>query len=967
MATGFVVGVVLAPLVISAAAWGLPDVPAIERDVSLVRDRAFTYPHIPPLRTTADGRVGVSPKPIDGMVRFHTLVPEAFSTAFVDSPSGDRILAERAAFEVPETEFVDHSAISGHHYAVCDVASDFPIAGELTNPYACGLAGRDDCYDFAVVTSTPVAPRQRRLWGTPVTVRVAAPKTIDASIAEVSTGRPRPGVVLQASSLFEVTITNDGRLLTGRIATRNFEWVVPATGEKRRSFVDVVYAFNGSRSPCDVDGWTELRPISHAPYDEEVRSRYGFAMHPFRDATGNVLPDGADLGISYPWVDRSGTNLFYTSIGPRLSLGGLLAREGAGASRYPMRCVPDLECSGRLEPDGNTRGLGVVGLWTRGKMVLLDGILNNIDYGLEIDDAGQRMIAIYNEGSGPLGYESGEVRIGSGHDTHSDERGPPTYVQNTSIVDSLENLFHASSRLRPVSPRDTMWIVNSGKASDEIAFDDWLDRDVIVFSEMVGATAHRQSEDGEAEIFYHDGWSEGAFRDPVKLQNAATVLPGHWVVPVSGTAYGAVRLEPVALGGVRGKGLWLDGRSGVEYELAEQTVDAESTSLYVGIFLDSRFPDDAVDRTLITLPDGARIALRGRREIAYFDADGVSVRGIELAEPLPFGAWTHLGFQTRAGRGGTTFFRNGFAFDRLEGDEFALRLVPGSLLLGKNPDEAADGIRGWIDNFLVVARDVGPELACNHALGTLAGLDDDRESASGPAAMWIESAAHFPDWAHDQIRGRLESQGSSPPVRYVCFHGYERDRQSHMGNLPDGLRSMRRRLLFPEGPLRYGKPRPDSLGNSFCLSCHSHEGKGGLSTAALAPRNVPMEDDPRRQPSQPLRRVFGNVPADWLDAGQPPARIVAPAAGLKIEGLLEGVIDPVDSPKACPGDCDGDQAVTVGELVLAVGIALDRVPFATCRRGFDCGPSSACIDVAALTRAVGSAVRGCGEHRGGSE
>jgi hypothetical protein len=62
----------------------------------------------------------------------------------------------------------------------------------------------------------------------------------------------------------------------------------------------------------------------------------------------------------------------------------------------------------------------------------------------------------------------------------------------------------------------------------------------------------------------------------------------------------------------------------------------------------------------------------------------------------------------------------------------------------------------------------------------------------------------------------------------------------------------------------------------------------GLSPAALDPRpGVNTEDDRRRQPSQPLPRVNGNIPAHWIEPGTGPGGpdhgMTAPDAGLKVD------------------------------------------------------------------------------------
>lgn len=944
----------LAFICCAAQAGALPDRPAVDRDVSLTRGDDFLHPHIPPLRTTADGRVGISPKPIGGMLRFYALVPEHLRAPFVAGPPGDEILAGITPYEVPETRFHGSTDRRRRHYALCDPTSEFHTAGETTSPYACGHDGRDDCYDFVVITSARLgtADGQRQLWGTPVSVRVTRPKTAEAAIDRVITGPRRAGPIHAVGSFFEPMTTNDGRLLSGRVATPDFEWTPAGSGETRRHFVDLVYSFNANGRPCDVDQWHTFYPISHAPYDPDVKSRYGFAMAPFRDSTGALLPDGADLGISYPWIDRHGDNLFFTSVGATLSIDGLLPAGPAGNTRYPTRCAPGSSCTTYVEFFDWTRGQAVAGLWTHGKMVQLDGLLNNTDYGIEVADGAHRLVHLYRDGSGPKGTEPGEVRIGSGRGS-ADHGGPATYVGNANFVDSTENLFHALPALHPVSPRDVTWIVNSGKASDEIAFDDWLDLDAFIVSEMVGATSYVGPPDGAGVMTYHDGWMNRT----AMVQNAATSLPDRWQVPVAGVAFGDVRIEPVALGGVRGKGLWLDGDAGLEYPIDEQGADMRATAWYVGIFLDARFEDDDLLRALVVFADGSRIALLGRRGIHYVAGDGTTTQRVDLATPLPHGAWTHLGFQLHGEDGGVTLYRDGFPLHRVDGDA-GLRFTAGSLLVGADPRDDA-GVRGWIDDLVVFAREMAAEAACNQAAGSLVAVDE-----SAAPQSWIDTARSYPDWAHARVRADLGGRGPAAAERFVCFHGYERDHQHHLADLPAGLVSVRRELVFPEGPLVFGQPRPDSSRNPFCLTCHSAAGMAGLSLAALVPDPArAMEDDRRRQPSQPPRRVFGSVPAHWLGPGKPPRHVQAPPAGLKVDALLAGAIVPAGDGGpgrgACPGDCDGDSSVSVGELVVAVRIALGDAPFGMCRTAFDCGSADNCLGIAQVVAAVRHAVDGC--------
>ena len=83
-----------------------------------------------------------------------------------------------------------------------------------------------------------------------------------------------------------------------------------------------------------------------------------------------------------------------------------------------------------------------------------------------------------------------------------------------------------------------------------------------------------------------------------------------------------------------------------------------------------------------------------------------------------------------------------------------------------------------------------------------------------------------------------------------------------------------------------GTPRPDSSGNAFCHSCHTASSVLGLGLEALNPNGINLEDDLRRQPSQPPMRVGGVIPPNWLGPGVPADLILAPAEGYPLDVLI---------------------------------------------------------------------------------
>ena len=213
-----------------------------------------------------------------------------------------------------------------------------------------------------------------------------------------------------------------------------------------------------NRAPCDVRHWKTLYPITHAPHHPEVSSRYGFAKSPFRDTEGNLIPDGGELKASYPWIDRNGKNLFFTTVASTLHY---FDPRGVLRTRYRSRCAAGIKCQTRFEPwmfpmfehSSTTRGLAVMGLWTRGKMVLLDSALDNTDYGLRAANWRHRELRLYQSGTGPAGApSSGWIRVGAGREL-SGNALPTISAGNTAFIQSTENLFNYRSQMKPRTPQ----------------------------------------------------------------------------------------------------------------------------------------------------------------------------------------------------------------------------------------------------------------------------------------------------------------------------------------------------------------------------------------------------------------------------------------------------------------------------------------------------------------------------------
>ncbi|MCC1498390.1 Ig-like domain-containing protein, partial [Alcanivorax sp. 1008] len=152
----------------------LPLAPAIKRDIHLVevgdgartdpdnntRDEGyFTRPHIPPYRTTADGRIAMQTRtrtkdPTAEVFRFFLFEPKRINTSFLSSPPGSAtngagmdIVANRGSYALPRHRFVASEAAGESeslHSAICNDPGK-PMT-------TCGQGGKNDCHHFSVIT-----------------------------------------------------------------------------------------------------------------------------------------------------------------------------------------------------------------------------------------------------------------------------------------------------------------------------------------------------------------------------------------------------------------------------------------------------------------------------------------------------------------------------------------------------------------------------------------------------------------------------------------------------------------------------------------------------------------------------------------------------------------------------------------------------------------------------------------------
>ena len=890
-----------------------PEMPAILADTHLMEPDAlgvqqFTRPMYPALRTTADGRLGVNVRTRNEIYELVLLGPEGLTEPLGRSDPGVQGVLDQTEI-LPGDLFDAVSTETANHAIICDPTSEFPAPGERTNPYPCAGDPAQDCYDLTIIIDVQAACNDSgcegvdeafdtKLWGTEVTVAVDQPKTTAATIASVTLGQPVASGVFDIRGFYEPSITGDGHLLIARLDWTRVpvpDELDPAQTELRAMNMAYVLPDDPDAwAPCDVAQWDHVEPIAHLPYDPAA-ARYPLAAAPFRDGEGHVVGDYDTVGLSYPWVDRGGTNVFFTSARSTLFYDADLdpAVDDVRA-RYPWKCLPGVACAAPVtdeeiqsfEDPFITRGIGVMGLWTRGKMVVLDSPLNHTDFGIGRDQDDHRLIGLYQPGTGADPLSTGWIHVGTGRDNAG--VAPLGTTQNTAFMDSFENRYFWQPAMLPTSVGEIVWTVNTGHGSAEVVFDDFLDAGAFLVADM-GAAATQTALPGRDSLVYRDGFvrtpavGKPGFREAVHFQNASTVLAEEWAVPAAGYGFGGVRLEPVALGGVHAKGAWLAGKKdGIVFPvLAQPKYDVAATEWYTGIFLDPRFEDDGVLRSILSWPDGSVLGVRGLGTLVVLDAAGAEAASIALPDgglwPV---AWRHLGFNLT--NGGTTLdvLVDGFPWATATLPSPLLLPTEGELVLGDRPGDAIPGWRGWADERKIFSYAASPEIACNRARGTLVELGPTADEA------WQLIADARPTAAHDAISAAL---GAPAGPRYVCFHDYTAEIAvgDNVAPPPADTTSVRHALLRPNATFVAGLPRPDESDAPFCASCHVAGQHPALGPEALVfDRTLPLEDDPRRQPMQPPRLVFGNVPADLVGPGLPATDLVAPPEGLLLDLLI---------------------------------------------------------------------------------
>ncbi len=617
-----------------------------------------------------------------------------------------------------------------------------------------------------------------------------------------------------AQSLLEPTTTADGMVLV----VHNHD--------------GIAYSYNDV-GPCDASGWREFKHLSSAHLDPEVSGSYGFATYPVRDTQGNVIPPGTTVRGAYPWIDRRGDNLFFpaaaTQDGYRVYWNeDATWTDSSGTVQTRSRHSPTAFDE---QNAANARGLVVVGAWTRGKEVLIDGGVN------------------YTDWKTPLFAVRGSswyVQL---------YQGATTAFRNDGIrlMSSWENQFNHYDAMAPISPFDVVWMLGtSGNHTTELVFDEYLHRDALVVAHM-NAPLGAADQPPDVAHFDLNGFASMtgddrnfAFVGDARLQNAATVDD-----PAELRLRGGAFIPPVAEGGVRGKGIWLDG---VNDHIEISGLPAGEAAYYLGLWLDMRGSDQFY-RTVFSFGPGAYVAMGPAGLVVD---NGVEDQALALGG-ITEGRYVHLGLAVYPD--GLEVFIDG-THEATVG--LGMPALPSTLHVGKPASHWSwySNVQAWVDELRVYRLDPATrladhelELACNHALGSMANGQCDQidvwaDRATG--ADGLDSSLDFPAAAYEQLRcGTSVHRNAGPDCQRAMLNGVHG-----------------RHLVADQS-------RPPFSGVPFCVSCHDDiaDPVPGLRPSALVGGLVDVRVDPRRQPMVWPRRLFGALPSV---AGQE----VLPGAGV---------------------------------------------------------------------------------------
>ncbi len=675
--------------------------------------------------------------------------------------------------------------------------------------------------------------------------------------ATLPAGPDRSGVRHESLDVFELTTTADGRLLI-------------------LNAMDGLYYSYNSGTACHAEGFSRWLPLSHMPFDPDVAhldlAKSGAVTGGFRDVTGNIVHDKHRFVGAYPWVDRQAKNLFFARTNP--------PRDGwVGQSGYPGHSPNESDDMDEI----NGKGVVVMGAWTQGKMVHLDNMLNPTDWG------GVRSCESL------LGNDS--VKGGGAplraFDVSLYRDGEPLRVRPgaSSLLGGPENQFNHLDGLSPTLPFDVVWRMSSNNGhTAEMAFDEYMRNDAFVVAHM-NAAQKPQTLGGQPNVIPWDGFTpmssggdDFAVTENPHVQNASTASTAWDPTAVEGPTQlrlrGGARIEPVALGGVLGKGVYLDGRNDF-IDMGYRNTGRADWSYSIWLDLRTIRPGDL--RTVFHWADGSWLAMSETTLRASDGASGIT-QDIDISHlGLESGRYLHLSvdsFMDDSDRvlevhlngdprpvGTLRFepvctwscYEAGFSMDRAGGgwSWFVVGSYGGE---GVPPT-----FRGWVDELRVYALTkrtaaFQDEVRCNLALGTL--RRDPMRYQVEQGGRRAPELGFGPEWCEQLQLVSHDTPTEVGPQRGfgVCVDEVHRNGQSSTSLCA------RASFLGLAGKIpTAGSPRPDQSSNDFCLSCHSAgHAIDGLDISVLSPLPLNRECDGRRQPMDWIGVMGGAAPAPML-------------------------------------------------------------------------------------------------------
>ncbi len=629
-------------------------------------------------------------------------------------------------------------------------------------------------------------------------------------------------------SLAEPTTTADGMLLI--------------VNDSRKK--NLMYSYNDV-GPCDARGWHTFYPISRAYLDPNVNTRYGFAIRQMRKSSGELYAPGETVKGLYPWVDRKGNNLLYSTHGYK-----------DGLKLYKTDSGAQFSADAKFDRQ-NTAGVIVMGSWTNWKEVVPDNGLNHTDFTFKEYNKNTRFnLKMYRYSNKTV------LPVGSRR------------------MNSVEHVFNHYDVMTPLSPFDVVWMVSSSENRNaELVFDEYMNPDALVVAHMNSPITYQNNGSNEygSKIAYpRDGFKpysgsgdefkgiyNYAFAETPRLQNASTIahqarlyLKGGAIVP------------PIAEGGVLGKGVYLDGENDrIEIENMPQ----DAPNYYLGLWVNPHRPNSP--QTLYQFASGSQIVV-SESIVSFVTPDGVVEASVNISGHLPENSFSgahyfHLGISCDgfSGEGVVTIFINGnvVGTDIVKAD-YSLANESGEAFTVSQrvANSSYAPYKGYLDELRIYrlreeifTTGYFEEYACNLAMGSLSQTNGCEQI----------DLLHSEDVDENGV-----GRGNDFPLQaYLNKNCGNAVHKNHGLNCRRGVT-----FEIEDKHLVATMPRPDFSSTPFCLTCHVSQAHPvpGLRLDALSTGLVSSQNDHRRQPMMWPQWLSGRVPQVGDD-------ILSPMEGLK--------------------------------------------------------------------------------------